>query len=89
MPIQRRLPKYGFRSRKKLVSESVRLCDLAGVSADIISVATLKEAGLIRNNTKFVKIFLKGSLTKAVHVHGIGISKAAKTAVEASGGSVQ
>ena len=88
MPIQRRVPKVGFTALKSLVSQEVRLHELKSVEGDIVSLDTLKAAGIIRKSTKHAKIMLSGELTKAVKVQGIRVSKAAQAAIEAAGGSV-
>jgi len=89
MPIQRRVPKYGFNSLKKRMSESLRVDALNCLDAEMITIDVLKEAGLIRHNTKFVKVYLSGEVSKALVLQGIAISQSAKAAIEAAGGSVQ
>ena len=88
MPIQRRLPKVGFVSRKSLVKEQVRLSDLGSVAGDDVTLQTLKDAGLIAKRTKFVKVLLAGSVDRPLKVSGIVVSKGAKAAIEKAGGSV-
>lgn len=89
MPLQRRLPKFGFVSHKALLREQVRLGDLNRVNEDVITLDTLKTSGIIKSNTKFVKIFLSGELKKAVQVSGIPVTKGARSAIEALGGKVE
>ena len=89
MPLQRRLPKFGFTSRKSLVREEVRSHELAGVDADVIDLEALKAAGIVRKSTLHVKVMLSGELTKAVTVKGIGVSKGARAQIEAAGGKVE
>ena len=89
MPLQRRLPKFGFTSRKSLVAEEIRLDALANVDAKVIDFAALQAAGLIKNTTKYVKVMKAGKLDKAVTLKGIAITKGAKAAVEAAGGKVE
>lgn len=89
MPLQRRLPKVGFNSRKSLVSEEVRLHELAKVEGDKVDLTTLKAAGIIRQSTLFVKVILSGEPGKAVSVNGVGVSKGARAAIEAAGGKVE
>jgi large subunit ribosomal protein L15 len=89
MPLQRRLPKIGFRSRVSLVSAEVRLSELAKVDGDLVDIAALQKAGVITRNTKQVKVFLSGSIEKAVTVKGIAVSKGARAAIEAAGGKVE
>lgn len=90
MPIQRRLPKVGFTSRKSLVREEVRLHELAQVDGDTVTIAALRAAGIIRGTTKFVKVMASGEISRAVTVAAeIGVSKGAKAAIEAAGGKVE
>lgn len=89
MPLQRRLPKVGFRSRKALVSQEVRLGDLSKVEGGQITLVSLREAGVITANTKFVKIMLCGELKSPVTVVGLPITAGAKEAVLAAGGKVE
>jgi large subunit ribosomal protein L15 len=89
MPLQRRLGKSGFTSRKQLCREDVRLSELGLVSGDIVNLTTLKEAGVIRKNTLYVKIFASGEVSKPVTVVGIPVTKGAREAIEAAGGKVE
>src|ERR1700733_13506262 len=68
MPLQRRIPKSGFRSRKSLYREEIRLSDLNGMSADKVDMETLRMAGIIKKNTKQAKIILSGKLNQAITV---------------------
>ncbi|BBG29122.1 50S ribosomal protein L15 [Zymobacter palmae] len=89
MPLQRRLPKFGFTSAKSLVSEEVRLSELAKVSADVIDLAALKQANVIKDDTRFAKIVLSGELDKAVTIRGLKVTKGARSAIENAGGKVE
>ena len=89
MPLQKRLPKYGFSSRIALVSSEIRLSELNKIDGEIVSLDTLRSANLINQNIKQVKIFLSGKLEKTVVVKGLSVTKGAKSAIEAAGGSVQ
>ncbi len=89
MPLQRRLPKIGFRSRKSLVSAQLRLHELNGVDADVIDIETLKAAGLIGKGIRQVKVFASGEITKAVVLKGISATKGARQAIEAAGGKLE
>ena len=89
MPLQRRIPKFGFNSRKALTRAELRLHELNRVNADVIDMATLVEANVISRNTKDVKIFASGEIKKAVTVKGIRVTKGAKAAIEAAGGKVE
>ncbi len=88
MPLQRRLPKIGFTSRKSAVTAEVRLDELAKVEAEVIDVAALKAANLISGKIKFVKVINSGKLEKPVKLSGIRATTGAKAAIEAAGGSV-
>lgn len=89
MPLQRRIPKSGFRSRKSLVRAEIRLSDLNRLKADIIDFNVLKAEGLINSNIKIVKIMLSGSIDRALHIRGLPITKGAKKAIEALGGKIE
>ncbi|MFD1218023.1 MULTISPECIES: 50S ribosomal protein L15 [Microbulbifer] len=89
MPLQKRLPKYGFSSRVGRFVAEVRLAELAKVEGDTIDLAALKNADIIGSHIKRAKVFLSGELTKAVTVKGLGVTKGAKAAIEAAGGKVE
>lgn len=89
MPLQRRLPKFGFTSAKSLVSEEVRLHELARVDGDIADLASLKKANVLKNATRFAKVVLSGSIDRAVTVRGLKVTKGARAAIEAAGGKVE
>lgn len=89
MPLQKRLPKYGFTSRVSAISAEIRLAELNKVDAEIIDLAALRQAGLINANIKRAKIFLSGELNKAVTLKGLAVSKGAKAAIEAAGGKIE
>lgn len=89
MPLQRRIPKSGFRSQKALLREEVRLSDLNKASIEVIDLTSLKLAGLIKNNTKFVKIILAGEIERKITVRGILVTAGAKIAIETAGGIVE
>jgi len=88
MPLQRRLPKRGFKSHKLQFNAEVTLTALEVLGAADVDLLTLKQAGLVGQMTKVVKVINTGALTKAVKVNGIGATAAAKAAIEAAGGSV-
>lgn len=89
MPLQRRLPKIGFTSRKaKFVSE-IRLDTISRLDAEVIDVAALKAADLISDVIKEVKVINSGEITKAVKLSGLRTTASAKAAIEAAGGSVE
>lgn len=89
MPLQRRIPKSGFRSRQSLSREEVYLSDLNGIESNIIDLAVLIESGVIRSNTKDVKIIASGEITRAVIIRGINVSAGARKAIEAAKGKVE
>lgn len=89
MPLQRRLPKVGFISRKSLTAAQVRLHELAKVNAEVVDLQSLKDANVIAKNVQQVKVFLAGSIDKALTVKGIGVTKGARAAIEAAGGKVE
>lgn len=88
MPLYRRLPKFGFTSQKALVSAEIRLDDLAKVDGDV-TLASLKAANIISNKIQFAKIILAGEVKSPVVVRGLPVTKGAKAAIEAAGGSVE
>ena len=87
MPLQRRLPKRGFKSRTLAFNAEVTLSDLEALGAQEVDVLTLKQAGLVGELVKTVKVIKTGALTKAVKLTGVGATAGAKAAVEAAGGS--
>lgn len=89
MPLQRRVPKFGFTSLKRKDRAEVRLDKLANIDAEIIDFAVLKRAGLIPPGAKRVKIIASGTLGKPVAIRGIAVTKGALSAIEAAGGSVE
>lgn len=89
MPLQRRLPKVGFHARKSTFSAQIRLNELALVEGDVVDIESLKKAGLINKSILRVKVFASGKIESAVTVKGLGVSKGAREAIEASGGKVE
>ena len=89
MPLQRRLPKVGFRSKLKAESQQVFLYQLASLKADVIDAIVLHQAGLIDSKAKKVKVVLKGEIGRAVKLSGLLATAGAKAAIEAAGGSVE
>lgn len=88
MPLQKRLPKYGFTSRVGMVTAEIRTAELNKVDAEVINLEALEKANLVDRNVKRVKIMLSGDVTKAVTVQGLRVTKGAKAAIEAAGGKV-
>ena len=89
MPLQRRMPKVGFRSAIKARRAEVRLHELAAVPAAVIDLAALKAAQIVGVFAESAKVVLSGKLEKAVHLKGIGVTKGARAAIEAAGGKVE
>lgn len=89
MPLQRRLPKFGFTSRLSLFTKEVRLNDLSKVPGDIISLETLLSANVLSMPVKRAKIILAGKLDRKITVVGLAVTKGAKEAIEALGGKVE
>ena len=89
MPLQRRLPKVGFRSRMARLSAELRLHELEIPSADIIDMDVLKAANLVPAFVTKVKVIKSGEVTKAVKLKGLTVTKGAREAIEAAGGSIE
>lgn len=88
-PLQRRLPKYGFTSRKARFSAEIRLHELAKVESEVIDLAALKAANLIGGSILRAKVVLSGELNKAVTLKGVAATKGARAAIEAAGGKIE
>lgn len=89
MPLQRRLPKFGFTARKSRFSAEVRLSELSAIEADVIDLNALIAANVVPAQTRQAKVFLSGEVSKAVTLKGVKASKGAKAAIEAAGGKVE
>jgi large subunit ribosomal protein L15 len=89
MPIQRRMPKSGFASQQALFREEVYLSTLNKMETDIIDLATLIQAGVVRASTKDVKIIASGKLTRAITIRGIPVSAGARQLIESVNGKVE
>jgi len=89
MPLQRRLPKVGFASRKARLTAELRLHELAIPSTDVIDIDELKKLSLVPAHTEKVKVILSGELDKAVKLKGIAVTKGARAAIEKAGGSIE
>lgn len=89
MPLQRRLPKFGFTSRKSLSRDEIRLGELSKVVGQEVSLETLRAARLINKNVEKVKIILTGQVDREFNVKGVKVTKGAKAAIEAAGGTVE
>ncbi len=88
MPLQMRLPKFGFTSRIGRVTAEVRTGELNGVDAEVVDLAALRKAGIVQANIKRARIMLSGEVTKPLTVQGLRVSKGARAAIEAAGGKV-
>ena len=88
MPLQRRLPKRGFVSLTRDDTAQVRLSDLQKMPVDSIDLLALKQAGVVHPGAMTAKVILRGELTRAVTLQGLLVTKGARTAVEAAGGSI-
>ncbi len=89
MPLQRRLPKVGFTSRGARRVVEVRLHELAKIGAEVIDLAALKAANVVRHDVLRAKVIASGELGKAVTVRGLRVTKGARAAIEAAGGRVE
>ena len=89
MPLQRRMPKVGFRSAMKATRAEVRLSELNGIDAEIIDLAALKKAGVVGMLAEQAKVVLSGELKKAVILKGIGATKGAAEAITKAGGRIE
>lgn len=88
MPIQRRLPKRGFRSAKQLVHAEIRLHELNAVEADVVDLDALRAARLINNSIRTAKVVASGDISRAITLKGIPATAGARAAIEAAGGSI-
>lgn len=89
LPLQMRIPKFGFRSRIGAVTAEVRLSELAKVPGDLVDLAALKQAGLLRRDKKRARIVLSGRIARPVTVRGLHATAGARAAIEAAGGKVE
>lgn len=89
MPLQKRLPKYGFTSRVSRTTAQVRLGELNAVQGDVVDLEALKSADLVRQDVGRVRVFLSGELNRAVTVKGLAVTKGALEAIEKAGGKVE
>jgi large subunit ribosomal protein L15 len=89
MPLQKRLPKYGFTSRLAAVTAEIRLSELNLIEGDVADIEALLKARLINNNISRAKVIASGELKKAITLKGIGATKGAAAAIVAAGGKVE
>lgn len=89
MPLQKRLPKYGFTSRIGRTTAQVRLGELNAIEGDVVDLEALKSADLVKENVLRARVFLSGELKKAVTLKGLVVTKGAREAIEKAGGKVE
>ncbi len=89
MPLQRRLPKIGFSSRKARITAEVRLSELAKVDGDTVDLIALKAANIVGQHIKRAKVIASGEVVKPVTLRGVLATKGARAAIEAAGGKVE
>ena len=89
MPLYRRLPKFGFTSRKAMITAEVRLSELALVEGDVIDLNALKAANVVGVQIEFAKVVLSGEVARPVTLRGLRVTKGARAAIEAAGGKIE
>ena len=88
MPLQRRLPKFGFTSRQSKYTDEIRLEEIKNLNSDNVNLEVLREAGLISKKTKRVRLIGTGKLDKVITVNGLHVTKGARETIESLGGTV-
>jgi len=89
MPLQRRVPKFGFRSRTQVYTAEVRLGALQRLDSEEVDLLSLKRAGVVKSHIRQVKIIRSGTIERAVVVKGLAVTKGAREAIEAAGGRIE
>ena len=89
MPLQKRLPKYGFTSRIARTTAQVRLGELNVLESEVVELEALKKADLVKQDVTRARVFLSGELGKAVTIKGLAVTKGAREAIEKAGGKVE
>jgi len=89
MPLQRRLPKFGFTSRQSKYTDEIRLEEIKNLNSDSVNLEVLREAGLISKKTKRVRLIGGGNLDKVISVNGLHVTKGARETIESLGGTVE
>ncbi|MCP3663745.1 MAG: 50S ribosomal protein L15 [Gammaproteobacteria bacterium] len=89
MPLQRRLPKVGFTSRKGRYTAEVRLNELQSMSADVVDMEALYAADILPRTMKRAKVIFSGKIERSVTVKGLGVTKGAREEIEAAGGKIE
>ncbi|ADV33612.1 50S ribosomal protein L15 [Candidatus Blochmanniella vafra str. BVAF] len=87
--LHRRLPKFGFTSKKKMMTKAITLLDLSRISENLIDLNVLRKNNIIGNKIRFVKIIMSGKINRAVVIRNIRISKGAKTLIQVAGGRIE
>ena len=88
MPLQRRLPKFGFTSRQSKYTDEIRLEEIKNLNSDSVNLEVLREAGLISKKIKRVRLIGGGNLDKVISVNGLHVTKGARETIESLGGTV-
>lgn len=88
MPLQKRLPKFGFYSRIGSATAEVRTAELAKIDGNVVTIEALEKANIIDRSIKRAKIMLSGDVTRAFTIDGVGVTKGARAAIEAAGGKI-
>ncbi|MDR0779511.1 MAG: 50S ribosomal protein L15 [Pseudomonadales bacterium] len=88
MPLQKRLPKFGFYSRIGAGTAEVRTSELAKIAGGVVNLGSLEQANIIDRGIKRAKIMLSGEVTQAYTIEGVGVTKGARAAIEAAGGKI-
>ncbi|CUX96810.1 50S ribosomal protein L15 [Candidatus Doolittlea endobia] len=89
MPLYRRLPKFGFTSRKSIVTAEIRLSNLVHIEGNVVNLNTLKAANIVGIQTEYAKIMLSGKVKRALTICDLRVSKGARAAIEAAGGKIE
>ena len=89
MPLQRRLPKVGFRSHLSRVTAEIRLDELQKLDVDTVDLAALKKANVVSKSIKRAKVVKSGELKKSLTLKGLGVTKGAREVIEAAGGKIE
>jgi large subunit ribosomal protein L15 len=89
LPLQMRVPKFGFRSRVSMTTAEVRLSELGKVAGDVVDLDSLKAANVLSRNVKRARVMQSGRVERPLTVKGLGVTKGARSAIEAAGGKVE
>ncbi|MDT9587636.1 MAG: 50S ribosomal protein L15 [Candidatus Arsenophonus melophagi] len=89
MPLYRRLPKFGFTSRKAMITTEVRLSDLSKIAGNVVDLNTLKDSNIVGIQIKYVKVILSGEVNRPITVRGLRVTKGARAIIEGAGGKIE